>query len=141
MQMGLRLTVEQCIQQKLCLQLQLTGGSTESIFPEVEKWLQQSSDHQMALRYVSKRNPGWQDRYQSVVDYLYAQVVRGARTEVLTYYKTGRVEDKARFKMTMAQRNFYAAQMVLALEIAYQCWTEKRAASWQSVREIVWLAA
>lgn len=142
MQMMMQMTVQHCIQQQLCLELQLTGGSTTSIFPEVEKWLQQSSDHEMALLYVSKRNNGWQDRYVSVVDFLYAQVVPGGRAQCSRYYRTDNEEHTVRYLITMQERNFFARQMILALEIAYQCWQEKRYQSWASIREtVVYLAA
>lgn len=54
--------------------LDLSGGATESIFPEVEAMLftTSSEDYQKALQYVAAKKD--MNRYKSVVDFLFCEL-------------------------------------------------------------------
>jgi hypothetical protein len=128
-----RMTVQQVIDLKLCQELQLTGGDTETIFPEVEALLQSSSDIQHALDLVAKRKNA--HKYRSVMDFLFCEMYPEWKSHCFRYYLDGK--EAVRHVLTMAQRQVYAWELCQALNVAYKAFCEKRALSWASFREEV----
>jgi hypothetical protein len=135
MGLGLSLTVFQAMEVHIELKIELTGGWTTSIFPAVERWLSADSDRWKALKYLDPK--GSMGRYRSVVDYLYAAVFPTRRVEIFRYYVSDKTEHLAGTLITLNERNVMEAQMLIALEIAYQLWCEKRRSSWRQVRAAV----
>jgi len=129
----LQLTVQQALTLKLTQALELVGGSTESIFPEVEAFLQASSDHQNALDWVASRKKA--DRYRSVVDFLFCELYPEHRGACFRFYLSG--DQPFRELITMAQRSMYAWEMLQALRIAYGAFCDKRRLSWSAFRSEV----
>lgn len=134
MSMGMSLFQE--MEQSQELRLELTGGWTSSIFPKVEEWLRESSDHQHALLYV-RNTHAWQDDYRSVIDYVYAMCFPARRKDVKRYYLSGREEHLCGAQLTRTERDFMQAFMLASLAVAYQCHCEKRRAGWKTIREAV----
>jgi hypothetical protein len=133
--LGLSLTVFQAMEVCVELKIKLTGGWTTSIFPAVERWLNEDGDRWKALKHLDPK--GSMGRYRSVVDYLYASVIPTKRAEIFRFYVSGKTSDMAGSILTMNERNVMEAQMLIALEIAYQLWCEKRRSSWRQVRATV----
>lgn len=126
--MNLRLEMTQNIE----LRLELTGGWTTSIFPQVEEWLEADSDRVHVLRSVCfKQGP-----YQSVIDYLYANVIAERRSEVFCFYQgTG---PKALDILTNAQRLTYQARILACLELLYETRQQRLGRlSWKQVRTTI----
>ena len=132
----MNLTVQQVMDARICQELQLTGGATQTIFPEVEALLQASSDIQHALDYVASRKRA--DRYESVMDFLFCELYPEWRPACFRFYLNR--EAPLRERITMAQRTVYAWELCQALNVAYKIFCEKRKLSWGSFREEVKLA-
>ncbi len=130
-----RLTVQQALNLKLCQELKLTGGSTITIFPEVEALLA-ITDYQKALDLVAKKKNAY--KYRSVMDFLFCELYPHRRPACFRYYLSGKLP--FREIITMAQRQVYAWELCRALAVAYQAFCEKRTLSWTAFREEVQLA-
>jgi len=123
------------MEMELCheLRMELTGGNTQTIFPKVEEWLQQDGDRWRCLEYVGSRAS--MESYRSVVDYLHAQVIPGARWDCTRFY-AGK-GPPLREVIVDSQRRVDEALLLIALEVAHQAWCAKRRASWRQVRAVV----
>ncbi len=131
------LSLGQVLRQKQDIELciALLGGCTKTIFPKVEQWLEEDSDRWKALRYIGSKKS--MERYRSVVDYLFAQVFPERRHEVFRYYLSNSDEHLLKECITVNDRAVMEGKLLIALEVAYQFWCQKRAASWHQVREVV----
>jgi hypothetical protein len=133
---GLGLTVSQALRANLCQELRLVGGTTDSIFPEVEALLQASADIQQALDYVAGRKNA--DRYESVVDFLFCELHTEYRSACFRFYLSRK--EPLRDLITAAQRQVFAWELCQALALAYQVHCEKRRLGWEAFRQEVLLA-
>jgi len=127
MNLCLRLKTAQCLHQRIDLeQLAVAGGASDSIFPLVEAWLQQSTDHWNSLRAIAgrKRDPG----FRSVVDFIVASVFPELRAPCARFY-AGR-GPALRELVSEARRSYIERRALLFLEVAYAAFSEKRRASW-----------
>lgn len=116
------------------LRQELTGGWTTTLFPLVERWLREpGSKHQKALPYIGSQRSMY--RYRSVVDYVLAQAQPRWRRDCLGFYLGGKTP--MRELITDAQRRVIEAELVVALEVAYQLFEQRQRASWKTVRAIV----
>jgi hypothetical protein len=61
------------LRQVIMQRMELTGGFTNSIFPEVEELLLSESDYQQALEFVAAKKK--MKRYWSMVDFLFCELV------------------------------------------------------------------
>lgn len=129
----LEMILAQALRQDLLVEL--TGGWTTSIFPAVEHWLEDDTDHWRALAFIGTKKS--MECYRSVVDYIYAQVFPERRKEVFKFYLSGNEDDMAKAHITVEQRALMEAKMMVAVEVAYQLWCEKRSAGWGTVRAII----
>lgn len=138
MSLGLRLnlTVAQAQEQdqlQLC-DLDLTGGITQSIFPEVEAFLQAESDHQHAIEWLARKktNVG---KYRSVMDFLFCETFPEWKLRCFRFYLSGK--EQLRFQITVAERLYYTWHLLRIVVFAYQAYNEKRQVSWGFVRYLV----
>jgi len=118
-------------------ELRLSGGTTESVFPKVEQWLQQDSDHQHALRHIAGRKSVI--RYRSVIDFIFTELHPSMHKHVVAFY-----EDRGpqiRFMITERERVYFEARMIVLLEVAYGAFCAHRAMSWQTAVAMVDLVA
>ena len=114
-------------------QLAVAGGASESVFPRVEAWLQESTDHWNALRAVSKRKVDV--GFHSVVDFVFVSVCPSFRQSCLAFYAG---EGPPLRDLVQEARCRYFERRVLAfLEVAYAAFSAKRQLSWASAIEIV----
>ena len=134
--MNLRLTpcLTQTQSQRVQLeQLAIAGGASSSVFPVVEAWLQESTDHWNALRVISARKID--SGYRSVVDFILALVCPSLREPCFAFY-----EGKGhalRDMVTEIERRYYERRCIAFLEIAYAVFSEKRRLSWSEAIELV----
>jgi hypothetical protein len=123
MRVAQELTLTQC--------LKLTGGSTDSIFPEVEALLSASSEYQKALDYAAKRKNA--NKYRSVIDFLCMELFPHLKAGCFRFYLTGK--KPLREIITESQRVQIAWHMLQALVIAYAAFCEDRRLSWTQLRK------
>jgi hypothetical protein len=139
--MKLQLTVAQEILQNLELRMELTGGVTESLFPKVEEWLQESSDRQYVVRTIqSFARVDDTGGYKSVVDYIFANVYPSWRKHVFRYYR-GK-GSQLKHQITNAERLKMQRRMLKCLEILDAIRKIRGVqASWKQVRSLAGIAA
>lgn len=113
--------------------LAVSGGVTDSIFPQVEAVLLVSSDHQSALEFVSSRKK--MDRYKSVMDYLFCELHPEWRLACRRYYVGNGPQLKN--QLTDEQLATYNKRLLIALGVAYELFCEKRRLSWTKYRKCV----
>lgn len=129
--MRLSLTARQEITVELALKLDLVGGMTDSIFPEIEMWLQVATDRQRALEWVAARKR--MDRYESVMDFLFCETFEHFRSVCLAYYK--RTGPQLKETITVAQRERFARTLLVVLQIAYDAFCAERRVTWGWTRD------
>jgi hypothetical protein len=123
----LRLTIQQTVE------LALTGGITETIFPEAEVLLWASTKYQKALEYIGRRKD--MDRYESLMDFLFCELHPEFRAGCFKYYLDRR--RPLRKILTEQERYFYACRLVLALETALALWEQDLVQSWGHYAKVV----
>lgn len=134
MNLGLHLRPAQRQQQCVALeQLSVAGGASSSIFPLVENWLQETTDHWNALRAISSRksDPG----YRSVVDFLVVGVCPELCDPCMRFYDGG--GPALRDLVTERRRSYIERRALCFLEVAYAAFCEKRRVSWSAALEVV----
>lgn len=114
-------------------QLPVAGGASGSIFPLVEQWLAESTDHWNALRRISrsKTDPG----FRSVVDFVLVGVCPALRAPCFSFY-----EDEGpalRDMVTERERAYHERRVLAFLELAYAAFQEKRRLSWGAAVALV----
>jgi hypothetical protein len=114
-------------------QLDIAGGASCSVFPAVEAWLQESTDHWNALRAISTRK--FDSGFRSVVDFVLASVCPSLREPCLAFYAGN--GPALRDLVTETERHYYERRTIAFLEIAYALFSEKRRASWSAAVELV----
>ena len=125
----LRITVAQV----QLLDLDLFGGATESIFPEVEAYLQADHDHQKAIEWVAKRKDP--SRYRSVMDFLFCETFPEYKFHCFKFYRDG--GDQLRHIITVPERTYYAWHLLQMIEAAYRAYSDKRQLTWAQLLEEV----
>jgi hypothetical protein len=139
MQLSCSLSIQ--LQTTMIRSLQLTGGATSSIFPQVELLLNEDIDHQHAIEYVAFRKRA--KKYRSVIDFLFCELYPEWRKSCYLFYADkGPQLKKMMSKEDLARYNW---RLLKAVEIAYKLYKEKRRASWnwfcQQVNEAISEAA
>ena len=129
--MNLSLHARQEVTVRQALELALLGGMTDSIFPEVEKWLQVSTDRQRALEWVAARKR--MDRYKSIIDFLFVETFDHFRPACLAYYadKGPPLKDM----ITVANREKFSRTLLLVLQVAYDAFCAERRVTWGWTRD------
>lgn len=131
--MSLSLYARLTVSQRMLLDLDLFGGATESIFPEVERFLEADSDHQKALQWIAKNKDS--SRYRSVMDFIVCETFPEWRSACFRYYAGSGV--LLRDEITMDQRDQYAWKLMEMVYGAYKAFCEERWMSWGHLREQV----
>jgi hypothetical protein len=113
--------------------LQVAGGASDSIFPLVEAWLQEGTDHWNALREISQRktDPG----FRSVVDFVFVAMHPSFKRACFAFYDKG--GPPLRKLITESERRYFERRMLAFLEIAYAAFSNKRRLSWATASTLV----
>jgi hypothetical protein len=72
-----------------------------------------------------------------VIDFLFCEINPDQRAGCFKYYLSGDERDRLHAILTPEQRNYYAARMLIALEVAYQAFCNKRKLSWGDLLDTV----
>lgn len=126
---GLHLT------QSVRLELDVTGGATETIFPVIDKMLTDSTEFQEALAFVAARKD--MRRYRSMVDFLVCELVPFYQGGCFRYYDGKGPQLKKLINEETRVRLEW--RMQAALEIAKERMEEKRRLSWTKFVQAVTL--
>ena len=123
--LGLQLRMETRV--AIIQSLQLSGGATESIFPQVEALLLANTDYQKALECVAARKQ--MERYRSVIDFLFCELHPQWRRACFRFYLGGgqQLKDILRPEQLVE----YSDRMLKSLEIACDLFREDRCKSWK----------
>lgn len=120
-------------------QFQLTGGLTQTVFPETEGLLMGDLDYQEALGFVAgKKDMG---RYHSMMDFLFCEIFIQYRARCFAYYEA---DDRPKLKDILGEDELarFDRWLTAGLNLAKEKFQEKRALSWTIYRvEVLRLAA
>ena len=115
--------------------LAVTGGASDSVFPLVEAWLQETTDHWNALRVISARKVD--SGFRSVVDFVFVSVCPELRRACFAFYDGD--GKSLREMISESERRYLERKVLLFLEVAYAAFSEKRRLSWGAALELVQL--
>ncbi len=115
------------------LAITTVDAAAASIFPLVEEWLQETTDHWNAFEMITKRKN--QDRYRCVVDMLFCELFTNFRPLCMAFY-AGK-GPQLRFIISERSRAFAEAKLLVLLQVAYEAFSQKRALSWNRAVTIV----
>lgn len=113
--------------------LAIAGGAAASVFPLVEAWLQETTDHWNALRDISKRKVD--SGFHSVVDFILVSVCPSYRRSCFAYYEGEGLP--LRDLVTESERRYLERRMLAFLEVAYAAFSSKRRLSWEAAVAVV----
>ena len=117
---------------RLKLGLDIEGGVTSSIFPEIELWLNEDTDHYNAVRFFGRRRK--MDKYRSLVDFLVSETFDEIKHLCMKFY-AGKgcllIDDPI---MTVEKRRTMALRLMIALKHCYTIFCEQRKKSWKGHR-------
>ncbi len=113
--------------------LQIVGGATHFIFPQVEAMLLESEDYQRALEFVAARKKI--NRYRSVIDFLFCELHPEWRMACRRFYAGNGPQLKD--QITPEQLVEFNKRLLKAIEVAYDLFCEQRRKSWGWYREQV----
>ena len=116
------------------LDLDLIGGITQSIFPEVEAYLEVDHDHLKALQWIARNKSV--ERYKSVMDWLFCETFRQFKSACMRFYEQDE-EPALKEVITEPERKQYAWGMLQMIKCAYEAFKEERWMSWGHLREQV----
>jgi len=108
--------------------LEISGGITNTVFPEVEHLLNKSTVYYKALKYIASRKD--MTLYESVMDFIFCELHPGWRNRCRKYYLSGKEEDQLKSLINSKQRDEFCRRMLQALEIAKRQWEEQMRRSW-----------
>jgi hypothetical protein len=128
--MNQRLELTQDMRCEILQALQICGGMTQSIFPQVEAWLLNDTDHQNALLILDDK--GRSKSYKSVIDFLFCELFPVYVAPCMKYYEGKGKQLKE--MITARELVFYNDVLLKALELAYDLFKEERKISWRSFR-------
>lgn len=114
------------------VQLQVSGGATQSVFPKVDEWLNEDSDRQHALEYVARKKV--MGRYHSMVDFLFCEIFIEFQWACFRFYdgKGPALKDSAEFDES--KREQWERRLLAGLHLACEIYKEKRRKSWTVFR-------
>ena len=107
------------------VQQQVVGGVTQSVFPTVERMLD-DPDNQEALKFVARRKN--MDRYESVIDFLFCETFTGFRGACQRFYAGNgpRLLDMT----TQHERDNFEARLLVLLAECKLALAHARKVSW-----------
>jgi hypothetical protein len=109
------------------------NAAAGSIFPLVEVWLQETTDHWNSFEMIVQRKD--QELYRCVVDMLFCEAFPNFKALCRAFY-----DDKGpqlRFILTEKQRAFAEALLLVLLQVAYEFFSRGRELSWRRATRIV----
>lgn len=113
--------------------LQTRDSVTTTIFPLVEAWLQETTDHWNSFRALKgKRNA---DAFRSVMDFLFVGVFPSYRRACMAFY-AGK-EPPLRKTLKERERAYMERKILLFLEVSFSQFCEDRRVSWGWCRDAV----
>lgn len=121
------------LRQVMIQSLQVSGGATESIFPQAEAILIADVDYQHALEFVAARKK--MERYVSMIDFLFCELYPEWRMSCRRFYAGNGPQLKD--QITPEQLVRYNERLLKALEVAHGLFCKKRHESWTSYRSMV----
>lgn len=110
--------------------LQLCGGMTESIFPQVEAWLLVETDHQKALLVLDDKD--CRLNYHSMMDFLFCELFPAYKKICKKFYDGN--GKPLRDLISVQEVLLYNDVLLKALEVAYKLFRAARVVSWSSYR-------
>lgn len=113
----------------------LEDACTHDMFKRTEELLCSDMDFQHSLEFVGSRKD--MDRYNSMVDFLFCELVLGYRKKCFLFYEGKERPLREHAVATKEQVAHWDAFLVEALHVARQRFNDKRSASWKSYREEV----
>ena len=116
--------------------LQLVGGATKSIFPQVEALLL-TGNYAQALDYFAGRKN--QKRYLSLMDFFFCELNPEYRYSCRRYYAG--MGKPLRELLDTTELMEHNRRLLVALEVAIQGYKEKQQADWGWYRSEVEMAA
>lgn len=119
-------------------QLLLSGGMTQTVFPETEQLLE-DLDYQAALAFVSTRKD--MNRYHSMMDFLFCEIFIEYRAGCFAWYEE---DGKPMLKDILSEDDLdrYDRWLLAALKLASEKLQAKRFLTWTQYRvEVLRLAA
>jgi hypothetical protein len=135
MDLGFRLDLTHCLEMCLCDE---DSGIGESVFPKVEEWLTESSDHWQALQFVASKKD--MQRYRCIIDFLFCEIFVDYRGGCFRFYDE--CGPQLRFIISTEQIANFQRRLMAAMRLAHDMFQERRRASWTSFRcEALRLAA
>lgn len=111
----------------------LSGGTTDSVFPAIEAWLEADSDRWKAFTRIRGRKSA--ERYQSVMDFLLCEVIPQYRKACFAFYNDD--GHPLRDLATHAELRSIEARLMLFLVVSYEAFCQKRRMSWRQAVELV----
>ena len=109
----------------------VSGGCTGSLFPEIDKFLE-DTDHQLALQFVASRKN--MDRYHSMVDFLFAEIFIKYRGDCFRFYSGDGPQLRNSKIATKENISMWQSKMIQALKHALEVFQEKRQINWTRFR-------
>lgn len=111
----------------------ITGGTTESIFPRTEKMLTKITAYMKALKYVASRKK--MDRYRSVVDFLFCELNPAWKSSCQKFYD----EEGPQMKDLITERRAkeFDRMLVEALNLAHTLSVDRRRLKWAEYHMLV----
>lgn len=127
------------LQARMIQSLQVCGGATSTIFPQVEAVLIDSVEYQKALEFIASKKD--MSRYESVMDFFFCEIFDKYQYACFKYYENSdcpRLIDIISVEELVSYNN----TLLKALDIAHDILKEKRRLSWMKFRfEILEIAA
>jgi len=119
--------------------LQICGGMTQTIFPQVEALLLNGTEYQKSLEFVGSRKNI--DRYNSLMDFFFCEIFDEYKVDCFKYYNDTEKNPKLKDIITLEQLVIFNNTLLKALEISQKFLEEKRRMSWLKFRFTVLKAA
>ena len=120
--------------------LQVVGGATRSIFPQVEEMLN-NNEYQRALKFVAARKK--MNRYWSMIDFLFCELHPEWRIACRRFYSDNGPQLKD--LITPEQLVKFNERLLKAIEVAHDLFCEQRRKNWgwyrKQVEEAIRVAA
>ena len=113
------------------LAIEPCGGTTRSVFPQVEAWLMESADRQDAIRFIGRRKDMM--KYRSMMDFLFCELFVQYRNACFRFYEDagpGLIE-----MVTVPQWRYFNKALLAGTELAFEKHSRNCRISWKSFRK------
>lgn len=117
---------------ELSLTIRHEHGAAQSIFGEVERWLEADSDHINAVQKIGNKKA--MSKYRDLIDFIFCEIFPTYRQACQDYY-----DEKGpllRDKIPPPMIKVYEAQLMEFLNVAYNAFKADREISWTKAAQI-----